>query len=92
MLTASVATVSESVDVAPSVAGSSGNFVAEASRNVSAQSQAPVIISNSKGGDTVNTSVQNNSTTIMGGGASARNTDFSFRQNQAADAAAFAGS
>ena len=85
--TASVSTVSEAVIPLPSVAGSSGNFVADASRNVSAQAQQPVVLVSNQGGDTVNTNVQNNSTTVLGGGARARNSDNAYNQYQASHSA-----
>jgi len=79
---ASVAAVSESVTPLPSVAGGSGSFVAEASRNVSAQASTPIIIDSSKGGDVINNNVQNNSTTNIAGSPPARSTDVSHRRSQ----------
>jgi len=54
--------------------------VGDMSRNVAATSSAPIVISSTQGGSTVNNMVNNSSTNVFGGGVSARSADVAHRR------------
>ena len=63
--------------VTPSPTVSAAVPVNDMSRNMVAQSSAPIVISTSQGGSQVTNMVNNSSTTVLGGGAPARSSDIS---------------
>ena len=61
----------------PSPAVSAIVPVGDMSRNVAATSSAPIVVSTSQGGSQITNMVNNNSQTVLGGGAPARSSDIS---------------